>query len=155
MLTEERHLEAWFPTTIEGDLAPGGALRFKFRQVAMPAMAGEMLAFDPPTLMELNWGGDILRFEITSDGDGSILELRVTFAELGKVSRDAAGWHVCLEQLSYADADTEVPWSHADRWRVVHPGYVERFGPEASTEGPPEEWEQAYPEADPDSEVTP
>ncbi len=25
-----------------------------------------------------------------------------------------------------------------ERWREVHPRYVERFGPEASTNGPPE-----------------
>ena len=58
-----------------------------------------MLAFDPPSLMELRWADDILRFELQTDGAGCILRLRVTFPEHGKVARDAAGRHVRLDQL--------------------------------------------------------
>ncbi|HEY3843836.1 MAG TPA: SRPBCC family protein [Acidimicrobiales bacterium] len=143
-LTEEEQLAAWFPTTIEGDRKAGAPLTFGFREVEMPDMEGRMLTFDPPTVMELNWGGDIVRFELTADGDGSILTLIVTFAELGKAARDAAGWHVCLQQLDYAVDGDALPWLPADRWKEVHPGYVERFGPAASTMGPPEEWERVH-----------
>jgi hypothetical protein len=31
----------------------------------------------------------------------------------------------------------------ADRWKELHPIFLGRFGPEASTIGPPEEWERA------------
>ena len=31
-LSEDGHLAAWFPTTVEGDRAPGAALRFTFRE---------------------------------------------------------------------------------------------------------------------------
>ncbi len=143
-LTEEEHLAGWFPTTIEGEREAGAALTFAFREVDIPDMEGRMLAFDPPTVMELNWGGDIVRFELAADGEGSKLTLIVTFDELGKAARDAAGWHVCLEQLDCAVDGDSLPWLPADRWREVHPGYVERFGPAASTLGPPEEWERAH-----------
>ena len=49
--------------------------------------------------MELRWADDILRFELEADGPGCVLRLTVTFPEHGKAARDAAGWHVCLEQL--------------------------------------------------------
>ncbi len=38
----------------------------------------------------------------------------------------------------------ECPLEAADRWREVHDSYVERFGPEASAIGPPEEWERVH-----------
>jgi len=144
-LTEPAELEHWFPTTIEGERARGAPLTFAFRAVDIADMEGTMLACDPPRLLEFSWGGDVLRFEIERDGHGCRLFLSDTFSPVGKAARDGAGWHVCLERLIAAvdghpvDADED-----ADRWRQVHPGYVERFGPEASTLGPPEEWEAQH-----------
>jgi hypothetical protein len=68
----------------------------------------------------------------------------VTFPDHGKAASDAAGWHVCLEQLAHLRDGTELPWRPPDRWRAVHPGYVERLGPEVSAIGPPEEWERVH-----------
>ncbi len=56
--------------------------------------------------------------------------------------RDAAGWHVCLDNLEQELAGTEPAWSPAERWQTVHPTYVERLGPQAATIGPPELKEQ-------------
>lgn len=61
-----------------------------------------------------------------------------TFDELGKASRDGAGWHACLDVLEHHLAGQTPPWSDEEHWRDVHAGYVERLGPEASTIGPPE-----------------
>jgi uncharacterized protein YndB with AHSA1/START domain len=143
-MTEDEHLAGWFPTTIEGTRAGGSPLRFSFRESEGEPFDGEMLAFDPPTLMELRWADDTLRFELESDGPGCILRLTVTFPEAGKAARDAAGWHVCLDRLGYECAGAEPPWRPPERWRVVHRGYVERLGPEASAIGPPAEWERAH-----------
>jgi uncharacterized protein YndB with AHSA1/START domain len=146
-ITEDADLAAWFPTTIEGPRRHGAPLRFSFRQGEAEAFAGEMLAFVPPTLMELRWADDVLRFELEPDEDGDgddhgdgmgcILRLSVTFTEFGKAARDAAGWHVCLERL-YAWCDGAAP-PGPDRWKELFGAYVERFGPEASAIGPPED----------------
>ncbi len=141
-ITEDTHLATWFPTTIEGERQAGAALHFAFRQSEGEPFDGEMLAFAPPSLMELRWADDVLRFELEPDPPGCILRLTVTFPEYGKAARDAAGWHVCLEQLVAACDGTDLAWQPPDRWRVVHRGYVERLGPEASAIGPPEEWER-------------
>jgi uncharacterized protein YndB with AHSA1/START domain len=143
-LTEDEHLIGWFPTTIEGGRVAGGALHFSFRQGEGEPFDGEMTAFDPPSLMELRWSDDVLRFELEAQGSGCLLSLTVTFPEYGKGARDAAGWHVCLERLTYACAAASPPWLPPDRWREVHPRYVERLGPEASAIGPPpeREWDQ-------------
>lgn len=141
-LTEPEQLEAWFPTTIEGELAAGAALRFAHREVPLPPLEGEMLVYEPPSLMEFRWGEDTLRFALEPDGDGTTLTLVDTLEELGKAARDGAGWHACLDQLGYHLDDAPPPWDPADRWRQVEHGYVERFGPEAATIGPPKEVEQ-------------
>jgi uncharacterized protein YndB with AHSA1/START domain len=143
-LTEDAHLAGWFPTTMEGTRAAGAPLHFSFRESEGEPFDGEMLAFDPPSLMELRWADDILRFELAPDGSGCVLRLTVTFPEHGKAARDAAGWHVCLEQLAHVCEGTELPWKPPDRWRVVHRAYVERLGPETSAIGPPEEWERVH-----------
>lgn len=138
-LTDDGHLAGWFPTTIEGERSPGAPLRFSFRENEAPPFAGEMLVVDPPSVLQLRWGDDVLRFEVAPKGSGSVLTLTVTFPEYGKAARDAAGWHVCLEQLAYVAAAEELPFLPPDRWRVVHRDYVARLGPEASALGPPEE----------------
>jgi uncharacterized protein YndB with AHSA1/START domain len=139
-ITEDADLAAWFPTTIEGPRRAGASLRFSFPRGEADPFEGEMLAFVPPTLMELRWAGDVLRFELqpesASDGStGCVLRLSVTFTEFGKAARDAAGWHVCLERL-VASSDGTTP-AGPDRWKELHRTYVDRFGPEASTIGPP------------------
>lgn len=136
-ITEDAHLAEWFPTTIEGTRAAGAPLHFSFREGEAEPFDGEMLTFDPPVLMELRWADDVLRFELSAEGTGCVLDLVVTFPQYAKAARDGAGWHVCLEQLVFACDGTPMPWKPPDRWRAVHRGYVERLGPEASALGPP------------------
>jgi uncharacterized protein YndB with AHSA1/START domain len=135
-VTEPEHLAAWFPGTIAVDeWRPGAPLRFTVP--TGDTFDGEVLAVEPPTLLELRWGTDRLRIALAGDGDGTVLTLADTFAELGKAARDAAGWHECLDRL-IADLDGAPPPEPGASWRAVHPLYVERFGPDASTMGPPE-----------------
>jgi uncharacterized protein YndB with AHSA1/START domain len=137
-LVDPDELAAWFPTTIEGDCAPGAPLRFEFRSGAAPPVEGEMIACDPPRLMEFRWGdGDTVRFELEADGDGTVLTLINTFDQPGKAARDAAGWHVHLDALASRFGGEEIREPAADRWRQVHQHYVQRFGPEAAKVGPP------------------
>jgi uncharacterized protein YndB with AHSA1/START domain len=137
-LTEPEHLAAWFPTTIEGERAAGAALRFAHRDAAAPPVEGRMLVYAPPSVLEFVWGDDeTLRFEVTPDGDGSVLTLVNTFDQVGKAARDGAGWHACLDVLAHhLDGETP-PWRPDERWAEVHGEYVARFGAEASTIGPP------------------
>jgi uncharacterized protein YndB with AHSA1/START domain len=136
-ITEPEHLAAWFPQRIVGERTPGAKLRF----VGQGAdFEGEVIAVNPPSVLEFTWGDDLLRFELTPEGDGSVLVLTDTFDEQGKGARDAAGWHECLDLLERRLAGEE-PITWGQRWSEVHPRYVDRLGPDASTIGPPEGWE--------------
>jgi uncharacterized protein YndB with AHSA1/START domain len=138
-ITEPDHLEAWFPTTIEGDRTAGAKLRFEFPFDGAPPQFGEMITYEPTSLMEFRWGDeDTLRFELRPDGDGSELSLINTFDEIGKAARDAAGWHSRLDVLDHHLRAQDPPWNPEERGLDLIPEYAERFGPEASAIGPPD-----------------
>lgn len=133
-MTEPEHLAVWFPQQIVGDRQAGAPLRFV--SSAGEGFDGQMLVFDPPSVMELVWGADRLRIELQADVAGSLLTLTDTFDDLGKAARDAAGWHECLDRLA-SDLDGIAPPAWGDRWRQVNQVYAARFGPEAAVIGPP------------------
>jgi uncharacterized protein YndB with AHSA1/START domain len=136
-LTEPEHIRAWFPADIEGERAAGAALRFVFREDEGPTLDGEMLVYDPPSVLEYRWDKELLRFELRPNDDGAatVLTFLNTFDDLGKAARDAAGWHACLDALACDLAGEPAP---EKRWAEVHPLYVEAFGPEAASTGPPD-----------------
>ena len=139
-VTEPEHMAAWFPDEMVGERRVGAPLKFVTEHG--DGFEGEMLVFEPPSVMELLWGTDRLRIEVQPDGDGSVLTLIDTFAELGKAARDASGWHECLDRLVCA-LNGDQPRPAGEPWRALNAIYVERFGPDASTIGPPPGWDDA------------
>ena len=137
-LTEPEHLSVWFPTDIDGERTTGASLKFRFRDGEGPTIEGQMLSYDPPRLLELRWGDEeTLRFELQPVPGGTLLTFVNHIGQLGKAARDAAGWHASLDRLA-SELDGQAPsWSPMERWSQVHGMYVERFGPDASTIGPP------------------
>lgn len=148
-LTEESHLAAWFPTTIEGELRAGAPLTFRFRGEEAPPTTGAMVACEPPRLLEFTWGfseedeaqPERSRFELEPDGAGCTLTFTTTYDQVGKSARDAAGWHVCFDRLSRELAGEPQPAATEDPWTPLNARYAERFGPDAATMGPPEGFE--------------
>jgi uncharacterized protein YndB with AHSA1/START domain len=151
-VTEPRHLEAWFPQRIVGEWAVGAPLTFEARGGEHPPFDGEVLAWDPPSLLEFRWGTDVIRFEIKPHENGAAggctFVLTDAFDELGKAARDSAGWHTCLDYLAHHLNGTTPAWaagpstgygddSARRHWSEVHAGYVEKFGEAASAIGPP------------------
>jgi uncharacterized protein YndB with AHSA1/START domain len=137
-VTEEEHLAAWFPQKIKGEWKAGAPLRFE--SDGGDGFDGEVVAFDPPSMLELMWGTDRLRIEVRPDGNGAVLTLTDTFVELGKAARDGAGWHECLARLG-GDLDGAVQPKWGADWLAFFQRYKQALGPEASTIGPPEGWQ--------------
>ena len=129
-------LAVWFPTSIEGNLVEGETLRFVIKAMEADPFEGVVIEVDEPHRLAFMWGPDLLRFELEPSGAGTRLTLHVLVEARGKAARDGAGWHECLDQLVEALAEGEVPTPAT--WSEVHPTYVQRFGPEAATIGPPE-----------------
>ena len=119
-ITEPEHLAHWFPTTIEGDREAGAPLRFSFPGGQAPPFEGEMIACEPPSLMELRWGPDVVRLELRAIPEGTELTLLDTLEERGKGARDGAGWHTCLDSLEAALDGDERAREEMSAWRDVH-----------------------------------
>jgi uncharacterized protein YndB with AHSA1/START domain len=136
-ITEPEHLARWFPTTIDGDRTAGAKLTFRFRAGQFGPFDGEMLAYEPASVMEFQWGPDTVRLELRPAGDGTELTLLDTLEDRGKGARDGAGWHTCLDALERELTGDDAARDEMGRWKDVHEHYIESFGPEAATIGPP------------------
>ena len=143
-VSEPEQLKVWFPTSIDGERAEGAALKFVFPFPDAPVMEGTMRVFDPPHVMEFEWGGDVLRIELAPITGGTRLQLTDTFAEYEKAARDAAGWHACLDRMRFDLDDDEWPYGEDGRWKELSAWYMKHFPKEATT--------AAIPDIHPDAE---
>jgi uncharacterized protein YndB with AHSA1/START domain len=141
-LTENDELRHWFPARIDGPRAAGAAIRFVFPpkpgQVPAdtaeegPSMEGTMRVFDPPRLLEYDWGGEILRWTLAPAEGGTLLVFTHSFEDVAKSARDASGWDVCLDSMERRlDGRTPAGFT-PQRFDALFDDYAERFGPEAS-----------------------
>jgi uncharacterized protein YndB with AHSA1/START domain len=131
-ITEPAELRHWFPSTVEGEIAPGGALSFGFEHMPLEdgptSMEGRVTDFDPPRLFAFYWGDDHLRFELEPVEPGAcLLRFTVMLDAEDKAARDAAGWHQCLDGLErqLGDAPPERPMP-SDAWRTRYEEYSRR-----------------------------
>jgi uncharacterized protein YndB with AHSA1/START domain len=128
-LTEPEHRDAWWPSRIEGDLIPGGDLRF----VGDPNLpehdfTGRCLAIEPPHLLELLWGDDTVRIELAADGDRTRMVFLDSLHDRRHAARDGSGWHECLDHLHAHLDGTTVPEMDEARWNDLHGRYLEAVG---------------------------
>ena len=95
-LTEPEHLQPWFPATVELDLTPGAKVRFELLPEAQAwhgiadedmVSYGEIIAVDPPRLLEYTWSGETLRWELEPTADGCRLWLTNVFDDRGRRRR--------------------------------------------------------------------
>ena len=146
VLTERGLLKQWFPADVEGGWEVGAELQFTFLHgegegLSEDEMKGEVLAADPPRLLEFRWGTEILRCEIAGDGDGDgcTLHFSHTFDDPSWGARNAAGWEMCFENLDLlleAGSLAKFAWKV---WRPKFRRYVEKFEPEFGPQDDPPE----------------
>lgn len=129
-ISEPDGLKSWFPSTIDGERKAGAPLSFVFPFPDAPVMHGTMRVCDPPSVIEFEWGGDVIRIELTPIDGGTRLTLTDTFAEYAKSARDAGGWHASLDNLGYGLDGLP---KQDDNWKAVTPWYLEHFPEEATT----------------------
>lgn len=143
-LTSRDQLSQWFPCDVEGEWTVGSRLRFEFLHgegegLSEEDLQGEVLAVDEPRLLEFRWGTDVLKYELTPDGDGCHFRLTHSFDDPSGGARNAAGWEICLENLDLLIEGVGFVKFVAKVWRAKFAHYVAKFeathGPQA---GPPE-----------------
>jgi uncharacterized protein YndB with AHSA1/START domain len=124
-VTMPEHLAQWFPSQVELDLQPGGAMRFgAFNRTA--GTTGAVVAVEPPRRLTFMWGADRLTFELTPDADGTTFSLTHSFDDRYGAASFATGWELCLTGLRNVLAGEPPPPPH--RGVARHEELIHEFG---------------------------
>jgi uncharacterized protein YndB with AHSA1/START domain len=124
MLTDNERLEKWFDELRAGDLRQGGFMKFYVPDVMDEKL--EIREYEPNAVLEFDWFGDVIRFELHPENEGCalfLLEKVQTITEQTK--KDLAGWHVCLDVIiALLDGD---PIKRDDEWKQWHAIYTDKL----------------------------
>lgn len=108
-ITEVGQLRTWFVEILDYDrsrleFAPGAALVYVAKGAEQPVGHGQVTVFEPPRQLEYTWDAEVLRWELTPDGNGC----RVVFTNVVDGPETAAavapGWADGLRALGRAIA---------------------------------------------------
>jgi uncharacterized protein YndB with AHSA1/START domain len=135
-ITEPEQLREWFPAVVTFDLTPGAKLVFaptaeQRRRYDLPEVSapnGEITQVDPPRLLEYTWGEEILRWELTADGDGCRLVFTNVFDDRDSAAPAGAGWHAGLEVVEAQLDGRRIDWSLWDRAEQLQEEYARSMG---------------------------
>jgi len=108
-LTDPAHLREWAPFDADGNMGTAGA-QVKLTTVGAPGphvTETTVTRADAPNVLEYNWGGFDMRWELEATGDGTRLTLW-TNIDRRFISMGAAGWHICFDVLERFLADQPI-----------------------------------------------
>lgn len=104
-ITESGHLAHWLPCDIVGERRAGAAVELPFWPAGNgeedeAPLHGEIRVWDPPSVFEWTWDGDVLRWELAETDGGTLLTFTTRLGpDPDAATRTATGYHVCLEYL--------------------------------------------------------
>ncbi|HEV7218800.1 MAG TPA: SRPBCC domain-containing protein, partial [Terriglobales bacterium] len=99
-LTDPAHLREWAPFEADGSLGTVGTT-VKLTTVGAPTpqvSETTVTRAEAPKVLEYNWGGSDIRWELEAFGDGTRLTLWHNI-DRRFISMGAAGWHISLDVL--------------------------------------------------------
>jgi uncharacterized protein YndB with AHSA1/START domain len=133
-LTDPAQLREWAPFDADKSLATPGA-KVSLNTVGAPTpMVSEttVTKAKPNELLEYDWGGNLLRWQLEPHGAGTRLTLWHNI-DSRYIAMGAAGWHVCLDVLGYL-LDGSPVGRHAgpetmkfEGWQRLNGEYTKRF----------------------------
>jgi len=133
-LTDPAHLREWAPFDADASLATVGAT-VKLITVGAPALRvseTRVTRADPPKVLEYNWGGFDMRWELEALGGGTRLTLWHNI-DPRFIAWGAAGWHICFDVLDHLLSGTPIgrivgPEAMKFRaWQQLNAEYAKQF----------------------------
>ncbi len=135
-LTEPEHLRQWAPFDSDRSLGTVGTAKLTTVGAPTPLVSEtEVKRADAPRLLELNWGGQELRWELEPQAGGTRLTLWHNI-DRRFISMGAAGWHICLDVLDRSLAGQPIgrmvgpDAMKFGGWRRLNAEYATQFGVE-------------------------
>jgi uncharacterized protein YndB with AHSA1/START domain len=98
-LTDPAQLSEWAPFDADRSLGAVGPVKLSTAGTPAPAVSeAKVKRAEAPRLLEYDWGGNDLRWELEPLGGGTRLTLWHGI-DRGFISWGAAGWHICFDVL--------------------------------------------------------
>ena len=136
-LTDPAHLREWAPFDADGSLgAVGNTVTLTTVGAPTPyASETRVTRADAPEVLEYNWGGFDMRWQLEAMGVGTRLTLW-TNIDRRFIAMGAAGWHICLDVLDHLLTGTPVgrivgpDAMKFGGWQRLNAEYARQFGVE-------------------------
>jgi uncharacterized protein YndB with AHSA1/START domain len=132
-LTDPAHLSEWAPFDADRNLAAVGPVKLSTVATPKPQISETTVTrAEAPRLLEYNWGGNDLRWELEPLGSGTRLTLWHNID--GRfIAWGAAGWHICfdvLERLLAGEPIGRLVGAEATKfgWQRLNVEYAQQFG---------------------------
>jgi uncharacterized protein YndB with AHSA1/START domain len=136
-LTEPAHLREWAPFDADRNLGAVGTATLSTVGAPTPHVTETRVKrAEVPKVLEFNWGGQDIRWELEPLGGGTRLTLWHNI-DRRFISMGAAGWHICFDVLGRLLAGRPVGrivGPEAMRfggWQRLNGDYAKQFGVEA------------------------
>src|SRR5437868_5003881 len=135
-LTDPAHLSEWAPFDADRNLAAVGPVKLSTIGTPTPQVSETTVKrAEAPRLLEYNWGGSDLRWELEPLGTGTRLTLWHNI-DRDFISWGAAGWHICFDALDRFLAGEPIGRIVAgdamkfEGWQRLKAEYAKQFGAE-------------------------
>ena len=133
-LTDPAQLKEWAPFDADRSLAAGATV--KLTTIGAPQVSETVVKrADAPKLLEYNWGGNDIRWELEPLGNGTRLTLWHNI-DRRYIAWGAAGWHICLDVLDRSLSGDPVgrmvgpEVMKFEGWQRLTAEYTKQFGTE-------------------------
>jgi len=138
-LTDPEHLREWAPFDSDRNLGNVGTATLTTVGAPAPHVTeAQVKRADAPALLEFNWGGQDIRWQLEPLGsDGTRLTLWHNI-DRRFISMGAAGWHICLDVLERLLAGHPIgrmvgaDVMHFGGWQRLNAEYAKQFGVESA-----------------------
>ena len=136
-LTDPAELREWAPFDADRRLDTVGAtVKLTTAGAPTPHVSETTVTrADAPKVLEYNWGGFDMRWELEAVGGGTRLTLW-THIDRRFISMGAAGWHICLDVLDHLLSGTPIgrivgpEAMQFGGWQRLNAEYAKQFGVE-------------------------
>jgi uncharacterized protein YndB with AHSA1/START domain len=134
-LTDPEQLREWAPFDSDRNLSAVGSATLTTVGAPTPLVSEtQVRRADPPKVLEFNWGGQDIRWELEPLGSGGTRLTLWHNIDPGFISMGAAGWHVCLDVLQRSLSGQPIgrmvgmDVMKFEGWQRLNREYAKQFG---------------------------
>ena len=134
-LTDPEEIREWAPFDSDRNLGAVGMAKLSTVGVPTPQVTEtQVKRADAPKVLEFNWGGQDIRWELQPLRGGTRLTLWHNI-DRNFIAMGAAGWHICLDVLQGLLAGQPIgrivgPEAMKFSWQRLNAEYAKQFGVE-------------------------